>query len=83
MNNIILFIFFLYRACYLEIYNEKVIDLLEIKDNRSVTKKIEIQKDGLHITPLKAVVCQNAQMVLLQSILCYLLVYLNCLSKTN
>lgn len=26
-------------------------------------KKIEIQKDGLHITPLKAIVCQNAQMV--------------------
>jgi len=53
----------LFRACYLEIYNEKVIDLLEVKNNKSVTKKIEIQKDGLHITPLKAVVCQNAQMV--------------------
>uniref|UniRef100_A0A2S2QFF0 Centromere-associated protein E n=1 Tax=Sipha flava TaxID=143950 RepID=A0A2S2QFF0_9HEMI len=54
---------YLLRACYLEIYNEKVIDLLEKKDNKN-QKKIEIQKDGLHITPLKAVVCQNAQMVI-------------------
>lgn len=52
----------IFRACYLEIYNETVIDLLQ-KKNKSQTKKIEIQKDGLHITPLKAVVCQNAQMV--------------------
>lgn len=55
--------FFICRACYLEIYNETVIDLLEKRNNKSQTKKIEIQKDGLHITPLKAVVCQNAQMV--------------------
>ncbi|XP_025205598.1 kinesin-related protein 4-like isoform X2 [Melanaphis sacchari] len=55
---------YLLRACYLEIYNEKVIDLLEKKSNKSQTKKIEIQKDGLHITPLKAVVCQNSQMVI-------------------
>lgn len=52
------------RACYLEIYNETVIDLLEKRNNKNQTKKIEIQKDGLHITPLKAIVCQNAQMVL-------------------
>lgn len=56
-------IFLLPRACYVEIYNEKVIDLLEKKDGKSQMKKIEIQKDGLHITPLKAIVCQNAQMV--------------------
>lgn len=42
-------------------------DLLEKKDNKSYSKKIEIQKDGLHITPLKAVVCQSAQMVKLKS----------------
>lgn len=60
----------LFRACYLEIYNEKVIDLLEAKTNKSQIKKIEIQKDGLHITPLKAVVCQNAQMVKLKTICC-------------
>lgn len=53
----------LFRACYLEIYNEKLIDLLEAKNSKDQTKKIEIQKDGLHITSLKAVVCQNAQMV--------------------
>lgn len=52
-----------FRACYLEIYNEKLIDLLEKNDNKNLKKKIEIQKDGLYITPLKAVVCQNAQMV--------------------
>lgn len=56
-----------FRACYLEIYNEKVIDLLEKKNNKNQTKKIEIQKDGLHITPLKAIVCQNSQMVKLQN----------------
>ncbi|XP_060842523.1 centromere-associated protein E-like isoform X2 [Rhopalosiphum padi] len=55
---------YLLRACYLEIYNEKVIDLLEKKNNKNQTKKIEIQKDGLHITPLKAIVCQNSQMVI-------------------
>ncbi|XP_050443321.1 kinesin-related protein 4-like [Adelges cooleyi] len=55
---------YLLRACYLEIYNEKIIDLLEKKDNKIQTRKIEIQKDGLHITPLKAIVCQNAQMVI-------------------
>lgn len=53
----------IYRACYLEIYNEKVIDLLEKKNKKTQTKKIEIQKDGLCITPLKAIVCQNSQMV--------------------
>jgi hypothetical protein len=58
----LMFYILIFRACYLEIYNEKVIDLLEKKDNKN-QKKIEIQKDGLHITPLKAVVCQNAQMV--------------------
>lgn len=52
-----------FRACYLEIYNEKLIDLLEKNDNKNLKKKIEIQKDGLHITPLKAIVCQNAEMV--------------------
>lgn len=54
---------FIYRACYVEIYNEKVIDLLEKKHHKNQPRKIEIQKDGLHITPLKAIVCQNAQMV--------------------
>lgn len=54
---------FIHRACYVEIYNEKVIDLLEKKHNKNQPRKIEIQKDGLHITPLKAIVCQNAQMV--------------------
>lgn len=53
----------IFRACYLEIYNEKVIDLLDQNDSENKRKKIQIQKDGLHITPLKAVVCQNAQMV--------------------
>lgn len=57
---------FVCRACYLEIYNEKIIDLLE---NKNQTRKIEIQKDGLHITPLKAIVCQNAQMVKLNNIM--------------
>ncbi|KAF0754076.1 kinesin-related protein 4 isoform X1 [Aphis craccivora] len=55
---------YLLRACYLEIYNEKVIDLLEKRNNKNQIKKIEIQKDGLHITPLKAIVCQNSQMVI-------------------
>lgn len=58
-----MFYVLIFRASYLEIYNEKVIDLLEKKDNKNQLKKIEIQKDGLHITPLKAIVCQNAQMV--------------------
>lgn len=54
---------FIFRASYVEIYNEKVIDLLEKKHHKNHPRKIEIQKDGLHITPLKAIVCQNAQMV--------------------
>lgn len=70
----------LFRACYLEIYNEKVIDLLEAKDNKNITKKIEIQKDGLHITPLKAIVCQNAQMVQSKTLLCYVPIFLNYFS---
>lgn len=53
----------------MEIYNEKVIDLLEKKNITRQSRKIEIQKDGLHITPLKAIVCQNAQMVKLKTIM--------------
>lgn len=54
---------FIPRASYVEIYNENCIDLLEKKDEKNQVEKIEIQKKGLNITPIKAVVCQNAQTV--------------------